>query len=92
MPLEKGRVEAKCVECDRIEEAQIEEGGKFRLRGLIPGNNYKIQLVSDLIERSVPEYADLKVEQKDALGLKFLAIMQSPFIEISGSIFFEGED
>lgn len=58
----------------------------------MPGNNYKISLVSDVIERSVPEYVSLKVEKKDAEGIRIMAIMQSPFIEISGSVFFEGED
>ena len=35
--IESGRVLAKCVDCDRVEETVIDENGKFRIRGLLPG-------------------------------------------------------
>ena len=34
----------------------------------------------------------MKVKEEDSIDHKFLAIMQSPFIEVSGSVNFEGED
>jgi len=92
VPLEHARVVATCENCDRIEETTLDKDGGFRIRGLIPAQTYKIQVHSDLIERTVPNQHKVEVEPKDQKGFEFLAIMQSPYIEVSGSVNFEGED
>lgn len=92
LPLEQARVIAKCDDCDKVEETTIDNDGNFRLRGLTPGHKYKLSVSSDLIERTVPNTLIVDVTTEDTKGHEFLAIMQSPFIEISGSVDFEGED
>jgi hypothetical protein len=44
------------------------------------------------IERSVPNQIQVTMEKKDSLNYQFLVLMRSSFIEISGSVDFEGED
>jgi len=59
---------------------------------LVPGLKYRVTVESDLIERTVPNAITIDVKQSDTKGHEFLAIMQSPYIELSGSVNFEGED
>jgi len=58
----------------------------------VPGNKYSISVVSNLIERTVPLTHNIDMGTDDIKGFDFLAIMQSPFIEISGSVDFQDED
>ncbi len=88
----KGRIVAKCEKCDRTEETKVEEDGTFRIRGLLPNNKYAITVVSNEIERSVPTNLIVDVKSQDSKDIKILVISQSPYIEVSGSISFEGED
>jgi hypothetical protein len=53
-PLEKARVLAKCEDCDRVEETQVDEEGNYRIRGLLPGHKYQLSIISDSIERTLP--------------------------------------
>ncbi|CDW74259.1 nodal modulator 1-like [Stylonychia lemnae] len=92
LPLTEGRIIASCVDCERTEEAKVDQDGFFRVRGLIPNNKYHLTVVSDEIDRTVPSQLTIDVRQEDSKNHQFLAIMQSPFIEVSGSVEFEGED
>ena len=87
-PLEHARVVAKCVGCERSEEAQVDDEGSFRIRGLIPNNKYEIHVISDSIERTVPSKISIEMKAQDSKGHQFLAFMQSQYIEISGSVEF----
>jgi hypothetical protein len=91
-PLEEARVVAKCVGCDKDEETVAEVDGSFRLRGLIPGKKYSLKVIAKDIERSVPNHIQITMDKEDSLNHQFLVIMRSSFIEISGSVDFEGED
>ncbi len=93
LPLESARIIAHCEDCvNKNEETSIDTDGNFRLRGLAPGHKYKISVQSDLIERTVPNFLIIDVTAEDSKGHEFLAIMQSPYIEVSGSVNFDGED
>lgn len=93
LPLESARVTAICQTCDKSEETQIDADGNYRVRGLIPNNTYRLQVQApELIERTVPNFLTLDIKNEDSKGHEFLAIMQSPYIEITGSVEFEGED
>ena len=92
LPLEKARVIAKCEDCSRIEETTLDDDGEFRIRGLIPGSAYKIYVSSPLIERTVPNAVTAFITDEDSKGFKFLAMMQSRYMEVSGTVSFEGED
>ena len=91
-PLEKARVIAKCEDCSRIEETTLDDEGEFRIRGLIPGSAYKIYVSSPLIERTVPNEVTAYITDEDSKDFRFLAMMQSRYMEISGTVNFEGED
>lgn len=88
LPLSSGRVVAKCEGCERTEEAKIDEDGTFRIRGLLPNNKYHLTVQSSEIERTVPAHLTLDVKNEDSKDHKVLAILQSPFVEVSGSIAF----
>lgn len=88
-PLEQARIVAKCL--DSSEEAQIDKDGKFRVRGLKPNTNYKLSVVSDLIDRTLPNTLTIDMKNEDSLKNQFLAIVKSQSIDVSGSVEFEGE-
>ncbi len=47
---------------------------------------------SSEIERTVPAHLIIDVKNEDSKNHKILAILQSPYMEVSGSIGFQGED
>lgn len=91
-PLDNARVIAKCDGCDRTEETQVDQEGKFRLRGLKPDTRYQLSAVSDSIERTLPHHIIVDMRAEDKRDNQFLAIAKSQQQEISGSVDFEGED
>jgi len=51
-----------------------------------------MSVVSDEIDRTVPAHIVVNVKEEDSKNHQFLAIMQSPYVEVSGTVEFEGED
>ena len=92
LPLSEGRVIAKCDSCDRVEETKLEADGQFRIRGLVPNQKYSLTVISNELERTVPGHLSVEVSTDDSKNNNIIAIMQSPFIEVSGSVDFENED
>ena len=63
------------MDCDKTEETQIDKDGNYRLRGLIPGHKYVLDVHSDLIERTVPSFLEIDVVTEDSKDHEFLVIM-----------------
>jgi hypothetical protein len=94
-PMEQARVVARSSgsgEEQRVEEAVVDQDGLFRIRGLTPGLKYVLTVESEQVKRSVPNTITIDVKQQDTKGHDFIALMQSSYIELSGSVDFEGED
>ena len=49
-------------------------------------------MVSQEIERTVPVDYHVDIQNGDFKGVGIIAIMQSPYIEVSGTVEFENED
>lgn len=91
--MEQARVVAKCDQQEnRVEEAVVDQDGLFRIRGLTPGLKYVLSVESEQVKRSVPNTITIEVKPQDTKGHDFIALMQSSYIELSGSVNFEGED
>jgi hypothetical protein len=73
------------------EETKTEHDGTFRLRGLQPRCEYYIQLKSgnanSHIERSIPKFIRIQIENKDYHNLNVLAFRRLNLMDISGIIF-----
>ncbi|XP_048407987.1 BOS complex subunit NOMO1 [Stegostoma tigrinum] len=71
------------------EDTVTDEDGKFRLRGLLPGCVYHIQLKvegNDHIERALPRYRAVEVDSSDIDGVNILAFRQINQFDLSGNV------
>jgi len=48
--------------------------------------------MSQSIQRTIPSMIELEMKEEDSYNHEFVAMIQSPYIEVSGSVMFEGED
>ena len=72
-----------------LEKAQTDQQGNYRLRGLVPGQTYTIQLSSDAsqIERTSPAQYAIESGKQDILDRDFLAFRKtSSRFEVFGHI------
>ena len=97
MPIKKGSVLAKSG--DATEQVFLSNDGTFRVMGLQPGRTYTLSVESDLLARTLPGSKEIYIEQPtnestepDVLNLRFASIEKSPYVDISGSVFFEAEE
>ncbi|MGH0128277.1 UNVERIFIED_CONTAM: hypothetical protein FKN15_034113 [Acipenser sinensis] len=71
------------------EDTVTDEEGKFRLRGLLPGCKYLIQLQAegnDHIERALPQYRAIEVGNSDIEGVNIIAFRQINQFDLSGNV------
>ncbi|KAM4584395.1 BOS complex subunit NOMO1 [Odontesthes bonariensis] len=71
------------------EDTVTDEEGRFRLRGLLPGCKYLIQLRAegnDHIERALPQHRDIEVGSDDIEGVNIIAFRQINQFDLSGNI------
>ncbi|KAK7913571.1 hypothetical protein WMY93_013782 [Mugilogobius chulae] len=71
------------------EDTVTDEEGRFRLRGLLPGCKYLIQLRAegnDHIERALPEHRAIEVGSSDIDGVNIIAFRQINQFDLSGNI------
>ncbi|XP_051568464.1 nodal modulator 1-like [Myxocyprinus asiaticus] len=77
-------------ECSMYSEDTVtDEEGRFRLRGLLPGCDYNIQLRgegNDHIERALPPHKTIKVGNTDVDGLNIIAFRQINQFDLSGNV------
>lgn len=77
-------------ECGMYNEDTVtDEGGQFRLRGLLPGCNYIIQLRgegNDHIERTLPQQKVIEVGDSDIENVNIIAFRQINLFDLSGNI------
>ncbi|KAL7891014.1 hypothetical protein AOLI_G00004900 [Acnodon oligacanthus] len=77
-------------ECSMYSEDTVtDEGGRFRLRGLLPGCAYIIQLRgegNDHIERALPQQRTIEVGSSDIEGVNIIAFRQINQFDLSGNI------
>uniref|UniRef100_A0AAY4ATN9 Nodal modulator 1 n=1 Tax=Denticeps clupeoides TaxID=299321 RepID=A0AAY4ATN9_9TELE len=77
-------------ECSMYNEDTVtDEEGHFRLRGLLPGCKYLIQLQADgndHIERALPQHRSVEVNNSDIEGINIIAFRQISQFELSGNI------
>ncbi|XP_043969677.1 nodal modulator 2 [Gambusia affinis] len=77
-------------ECSLYSEDTVtDEEGRFRLRGLLPGCKYLIQLRAegnDHIERALPQHRAIEVGSSDIDGVNIIAFRQINQFDLSGNI------
>lgn len=77
-------------ECSLYSEDTVtDEEGRFRLRGLLPGCKYVIQLRAegnDHIERALPQHRTIEVGSTDIEGVNIIAFRQINQFDLSGNI------
>ncbi|XP_062854165.1 BOS complex subunit NOMO1 [Trichomycterus rosablanca] len=77
-------------ECSMYSEDTVtDEAGRFRLRGLLPGCTYVIQLRgegNDHIERALPQHKTIEVGSSDIEGVNIIAFRQINQFDLSGNI------
>ena len=97
MAIKQGSVLAKSG--DTMEQAFLASDGTFRVMGLVPDKTYTISVESELLTRTLPNSKEIKIErptketpEPDVLDIRFASIEKTPYVDISGSAFFEGEE
>ncbi|KAM7393772.1 hypothetical protein PAMP_020621 [Pampus punctatissimus] len=77
-------------ECSLYSEDTVtDEEGRFRLRGLLPGCKYLIQLRAegnDHIERALPQHRAIEVGSNDIGGVNIIAFRQINQFDLSGNV------
>ncbi|XP_041789100.1 LOW QUALITY PROTEIN: nodal modulator 1 [Chelmon rostratus] len=77
-------------ECSLYSEDTVtDEDGRFRLRGLLPGCKYLIQLRAegnDHIERALPQHRAIEVGSNDIDGVNIIAFRQINQFDLSGNV------
>ncbi|ROL41813.1 Nodal modulator 1 [Anabarilius grahami] len=77
-------------ECGMYSEDTVtDEEGRFRLRGLLPGCTYNIQLRgegNDHIERALPPHKTIEVGNTDIEGINIIAFRQINQFDLSGNV------
>uniref|UniRef100_A0A1A8V1N5 Nodal modulator n=1 Tax=Nothobranchius furzeri TaxID=105023 RepID=A0A1A8V1N5_NOTFU len=76
------------------EDTVTDEEGRFRLRGLLPGCKYLIQLRAegnDHIERALPQHRAIEVSSSDIEGVNIIACRQINHFDLSGNIITSAE-
>eukprot|EP01120_Amphizonella_sp_Union-15-10_P013370 TRINITY_DN6190_c0_g1_i1.p1 TRINITY_DN6190_c0_g1~~TRINITY_DN6190_c0_g1_i1.p1 ORF type:complete len:257 (-),score=42.83 TRINITY_DN6190_c0_g1_i1:2-772(-) len=69
------------------EETQTDSLGNYRIRGLVPGNKYTIQLkLEDHLERSSPYQIDATVIQSDVSDANFIVFRKVRRYDITGIV------
>ncbi|XP_065096075.1 BOS complex subunit NOMO1 [Paramisgurnus dabryanus] len=71
------------------EDTVTDEEGRFRLRGLLPGCNYNIQLRgegNDHIERALPSHKTIEVGNSDIEGINIITFRQINQFDLSGNV------
>uniref|UniRef100_A0A8C8JIX6 Prealbumin-like fold domain-containing protein n=1 Tax=Oncorhynchus tshawytscha TaxID=74940 RepID=A0A8C8JIX6_ONCTS len=83
------------AECSIYSEDTVtDEEGRFRLRGLLPGCRYLIQLRAqgnDHIERALPQHRSIEVGSTDIMGVNIIAFRQINQFDLSGNIITSSE-
>ena len=97
LPIRKGSILAKSG--DLTEQAFLVEDGTFRVMGLLPGRTYTISVESSLLARTLPDTREITIDhpneenqEPDVFDIRFASIERSAYVDISGSVFFEGEE
>uniref|UniRef100_A0A8C9EMS7 Prealbumin-like fold domain-containing protein n=1 Tax=Pavo cristatus TaxID=9049 RepID=A0A8C9EMS7_PAVCR len=76
------------------EDTVTDEEGKFRLRGLLPGCVYHIQLKAegnDHIERALPQHRAIEVGNSDIDDVNIIAFRQINQFDLSGNVITSSE-
>ncbi|XP_030066871.1 nodal modulator 1 [Microcaecilia unicolor] len=76
------------------EDTITDEDGKFRLRGLLPGCVYYVQLKAegnDHIERAVPQHRTIEVGSSDIDNMNIIAFRQINLFDLSGNVITSSE-
>ncbi|XP_017337862.1 nodal modulator 1 [Ictalurus punctatus] len=71
------------------EDTVTDETGRFRLRGLLPGCTYVVQLSgegNDHIERALPQHRTIEVGSSDVDGVNIIAFRQIDQFDLSGNV------
>uniref|UniRef100_A0A8C4XBY7 NODAL modulator 1 n=1 Tax=Erpetoichthys calabaricus TaxID=27687 RepID=A0A8C4XBY7_ERPCA len=72
-----------------VEDTITDEEGRFRLRGLLPGCKYVIQLKAEgneHIERALPPHRAIEVGSSDIEGVNIIAFRQINQFDLSGNV------
>ncbi|XP_076872142.1 BOS complex subunit NOMO1 [Brachyhypopomus gauderio] len=71
------------------EDTVTDDSGRFRLRGLLPGCSYTIQLRgdgNDHIERALPQHKVIEVGNSDIEGVNIITFRQINQFDVSGNV------
>ncbi|XP_039273388.2 BOS complex subunit NOMO1-like [Styela clava] len=72
---------------DHAEEANSDEQGHFRIKGLLPGTKYEVKVKkSELFDRMSPSQVSINIKDGDVKDVRFIAFRTSSQFELSGNV------
>ncbi|MCQ2817107.1 MAG: carboxypeptidase-like regulatory domain-containing protein [archaeon] len=98
--LNKNKVEGLYIQAintktKQIQETAIDKKGEYRLKGLIPNNDYEIKVkipTQSNIEKALPVFIPIHVPKEDTFGMDFVVLQRSNTVDIRTYLKFLGED
>jgi hypothetical protein len=69
-----------------VEETSSDAIGKYRLRGLVPGKRYRIDVKGDGVERCSPSTHSVVMGERDVFDVEFVVFRSQHGLDVSGSI------
>lgn len=84
-------------EISHQEDATTEKNGNYRIRGLLPGCRYDVQVKSGStensnVDRTVPELHTIQIEQTDVKDVNFVAFSPIAFVDVIARVFASNND
>lgn len=84
-------------ESSHQEDATTEKNGNYRIRGLLPGCSYDVQVKSGStensnVDRTVPQSQTIKIEQTDVKDVNFVAFSPIAFVDVIARVYASNND
>lgn len=84
-------------EISHQEDATTEKNGNYRIRGLLPGCSYDVQVKSGSaensnVDRTVPDGQTIQIEQTDVKDVNFVAFSPIAFVDVIARVYASNND
>lgn len=84
-------------EISHQEDATTEKNGNYRIRGLLPGCSYDVQVKSGStensnVDRTVPEGQTIRILQTDVSNVNFVAFSPIAFVDVIARVYASNND
>lgn len=67
-------------------EGRTDDKGAFRVRGLQPGQSYRVVTRDERLERTAPAEVAVTMGREDVAGVVFVAVRAVPRVELAGAV------